>query len=205
MKEKLQEKLNKEYKDFGTITINDCHEEEVLISKIDYVKPIMNSISPLDNEEPIIIAKKGYYDDGYKIIDGYHRLKSKISKGDTSIKTIVLNSYYINRKEDTLFSFLEKLVGKNIKFIDSNSLVVDSEYYQIIENEGCGGCSSGWSSITVLPEYINKKIEIEKVESVGEDEQDEYELFINGKKVAYVDTGYGNGYYGGDFEIHLIK
>lgn len=203
MKKELEKKLNIEYKNMGTITINELHKEVIDISKIKYVSSIMDEIEPLENNEPIVIGLE--WSGTYKIIDGYHRIKNKLIKNEKNIDAFILDKYSIKRKTDTLFSFLEKLVGKNIKFINSNLFVVDKIYYQIEENEGCGGCSSGWSSIEVLPEFINKTIKIKKVESIGEDDSDEYDLFINGEKIAKVDTGYGNGYYGGDFEINLIN
>ena len=83
-------------------------------------------------------------------------------------------------------------------------ILVDNKKYLIVENEGCGGCGNGWSSIKVVNDYINKPIKIKTVESNEENDSDEYKLIINGDHVADVDTGWGNGYYGGDFEIELI-
>lgn len=199
----IEKKLNIEYKNIGTISIQELHESVIDISKIEYVNSIMDKILPLESDEPVILGKK--YNDNYVIIDGYHRIKDKLLKKDTNINAYILDKYSIKRETDTLFGFLEKLVGKNIKFIDSNLFIVDNIHYQIKENEGCGGCSSGWSSIEVLPEFIDKTINIKKIESIGKYDSDEYDLVINGKKIAKVDTGYGNGYYGGDFEIKLIN
>lgn len=201
--EEIEKKLNIEYKNIGTISIKGLHKGVINISKIEYVDSIMNKISPLESNEPIIVGKK--WNDNYVIIDGYHRVKDKLLKNDTTINAFILDNYNIKRESDTLFGFLEKLVGRDIIFIDSNLFIVDNIHYQIEENEGCGGCSNGWSSIEVLPEFIDKKINIKKIESIGKDGDDEYDLVINGEKIARVDTGYGNGYYGGDFEINLIN
>lgn len=197
----LSKKLNKEYKNIGKISVTESHEEDISVSNIEYVKSIMDIIKPLKIEEPIIVSKYWRSDD-YIVIDGYHRLKSKIQDGIKKIKVIVLDKYTIHRKSDTLFNFFENLVGKTVKFIGNEIFMVDGKYYEIKGNEGCGGCSNGWSSIEVLSDFINKNIEIKTVKSVGKDDSDLYDLYINDKLVANVDTGYGNGYYGGDFEIY---
>lgn len=205
MKE-LEDKLNKEYQHIGKIIIKEMHNDNILISDIDYIPSVMVKIKPLDIDEPIIVAKKYHYSEKYDLIDGYHRLKSKILKGN-SVDVIILDDYDLKRKYDTLFSFLEQFVGKSIKFLDDTLVLVDDRYYQIESNEGCGGCSNGWSSLDILPEFLNKKITIKSIESKdsGKEYDDIYELVINGKVIAKVDTGYGNGYYGGDFVINHIS
>jgi hypothetical protein len=201
----LETKLNKEYEGLGIIKINSCHEETLKINDIDYLQSIMGTLEPLNSDEPIVVAKSWRKE--YKLIDGYHRLKNKISIGSDSINTIVLDDYKLNRINDCLFNFLEKTVGKTIKFTDSNTLVIGGKIYLIEDNEGCGGCSSGWSSIEVLPDFLNKEIKVKTIESKdsGKEYDDVYSLYINGNKVARVDTGYGNGYYGGDFEVKHIN
>ena len=64
---------------------------------------------------------KNYYDK-YTIVDGYHRTKDKILKGEQNIGVIVLDEYNLSRKNDTLFSFLEELKGETIKFINDELL-----------------------------------------------------------------------------------
>lgn len=206
--QKLEKELNIEYEKVGNIEIRKAHEDTILLSEIEYVNEIMEVISPLEIDKPVIVSET--YHDTYKIIDGYHRIKNKILNKELNVDVIILDEYNIERKNDTLFSFLETLTGKTIKFLRDNLLLVDNKHYQIEENEGCGGCSSGWSIISVLPEFINKEIEIKTIKQVFEketysEESDEYDLFINDKKIADVDTGWGNGYYGGDFEIKLIN
>jgi hypothetical protein len=200
----IENKLNKEYEHIGVISIRKSHDEIFDISEIEYIESIMDKISPLKNDEPVVLAKKYSWEEKYKIIDGYHRIKDKLSNRESSINAIILDDYSIKRKTDNLFDFLKGLLGKEITFIDSNLFITDGHYYQIVENEGCGGCGNGWSSIEVLPEYINKKIKIKKIASVGDEDSDEYDLVINDKKIAKVDTGWGNGYYGGDFEVNII-
>ncbi len=201
--QKLEEELNKEYEKIGSISIKKAYEDVIPLSSIEYVNDIMALVSPLENTKPIIVSK--HYNNRYKIIDGYHRIKNKILNKEINVDVIVLDEYSIKRKNDTLFSFLETLKGRTIKFLSDCLLLVDSKYYQIEENEGCGGCSNGWSSIKILPDFINKEIKIETIKSIGDNYSDEYKLSINDKIVADVDTGWGNGYYGGDFKINLIN
>jgi hypothetical protein len=199
--EKLIEKLNKEYKNIGVISISKMHQKDVQISSIDYVKNIMDIIEPLTVDEPIIVAKT-WRNDNYVLIDGYHRLKSKILDGGGNIEAIILDDFLIKRKYDTLFEFLSGLIGSKLNFKSEELILVDGKYFEIKANEGCGGCGNGWSSIKVLLSFINKEIVVKTIESKDEN-GDTYNLYINGEKVAEVDTGYGNGYYGGDFEVFI--
>ena len=89
-KELLEKKLNAEYKNIGTISIKQLHEQEISISEIVYVKEIMNIIEPLKIEEPIIVYKRYSFSDDYIVLDGYHRLKSKIQNNISKINVIVL-------------------------------------------------------------------------------------------------------------------
>ena len=201
--EEIQNKLNEEYKSNGVISIRKMHEENIPISNISYIKDLMNKVSPLDIKDPIVVAKS-YGKNNYKLIDGYHRLKDRIIKNELNIKCIVLDDYGINYTNDTLYDFLETLIGKTITFISDYEIKVDDKLYIIEPNEGCGGCSNGWSSIEMLSKYQNEAIQIKIIESKKINE-DVYDLFINNQKIAKIDTGYGNGYYGGDFIIKLIK
>lgn len=193
---KIVEKLNNEYGNIGTISVEDMSTESLEPRQIEYVQSIMDNVTPLDSDEPIVVGLE--YGD-FKLIDGYHRLKSRIL-AKTSINAIILKRYRIYRKSDNLFGFMSSLVGKTIKFLENNTFELDGKLYYIKENEGCGGCGNGWSSFKLLPKFINRKINIKTVTS-KDSEYDKYELFINGKLFANVDTGWGNGYYGGDFEI----
>jgi len=202
MKE-LEDKLNIEYKDFGIIDIKEMHEEIIFANDIEYIDSIIAKIEPLESDEPIIVSKS--WKKEYKLIDGYHRLKNKILKNEP-VKAIILDNYSISRKNDSLIEFLKTLVGKTIQFTSSTELLVDDKLVLIEENEGCGGCGNGWSSINVLENFIGKNIKVKNVEDKSkEKESDEYELYINDELVAEVNTGWGNGYYGGDFTINLLN
>lgn len=198
--EELENKLNKEYKNIGTIKINEIHEDVLDIKDIAYVSSIMQVINPLDIDTPIVVAKS--WRDNFTLIDGYHRLKNKIKNGETQIKVVILDDYKLSRKNDTFLEFIKSLVGQKIKFIDDEIVVVEGAYYEIRPNEGCGGCSSGWSSLDIKKEAVNKEMVVKTVDS-KEQYEDVYDLYINGEIIAIVDSGYGNGYYGGDFEVFI--
>ena len=204
--EELKQKLDKEYKELGEINMGNVTKKTIKVSDIKYINDIMSNVEPVEDNDLIVVAEN--WDDNYYVIDGYHRLKRKLLDGVESIEVLLIDNFSIKRNHDNLFGFLEGLAGKSIKFVNSNLILVDNKLYQIEENEGCGGCSNGWSSIVVLDEFINKEINIEDVKQGYKNdgyENDEYELFINGIKIADVDTGWGNGFYGGDFKINLIN
>ena len=204
--EKLQKKLNEEYADVGTITISDASQALVMPKEIQFVESIMEFTQALDSDEPIVVAQDSY---GYYLIDGYHRLKKHLENRDTAISVIVLEDYELERLDDNLFDFISRLVGKTICALDNYTFSVDGRLFYIKTNEGCGGCGNGWSDLKILPEFISKGIKIQDVRMEpptgdSEDEDvydDEYDLYINGKLFARVDAGWGNGYYGGDFDI----
>ena len=202
MIDKIEKKLNKEYKYFGSIEISELHLDIVDVDRINYVGVIMDSVEPITVDEPIILAEDC---EAYFVIDGYHRLKNKILNREKTIKCIILDEYIIKRKNDRLLHFIESLIGKTIMFISDTVFVMEGAYYVIEENEGCRGCSNGWSKIEVLPQFIYKKIKIKSVMAVEETEGDDiYDLIINDNVVAKVNTGWGNGYYGGDFNVGVV-
>ena len=118
------------------------------------------------------------------------------------------------------------LIGKSIIKVEEKTLETDygykfsSEGYvltcndgtiiEVATNEGCGGCSNGWSSFDDLKKLednnnVITNIKVEYSNEVWED--DEFKMFIyyedgtinelNG------DDGYGNGYYGGGFYVTI--
>jgi len=214
--EALEDKLNKEYAEIGKIKIYEMSEIELVgMSNINYIKSIMKSIEPLDSLEPIVLAKDGY-SNKLKIVDGYHRVKKAILENKKEIKSIILESYVITRNDsDTLFGFLKKQIGKSITFVEDKVIKIEDVFYSIVPNEGCGGCSNGWSKIEINKKFLKKTIKITSVGNIpikiksihGENSYNEdcYILTINDKKVGLIDTGWGNGYYGGDFKINRIN
>ena len=98
------------------------------------------------------------------------------------------------------------------------------------ENEGCGGCGNGWSSIdlkclennhnvitNVITEYEfdiaqRHKNNIKDFDIWNYDEDDRFKIFVyyedslwnrNSREVIQGEDGYGNGYYGGGFYITI--
>ncbi len=178
------------------------HEDSIDINDIEYVKEIMDAVEPLAIDKKIVVAKNEYsFKTGrhFKLIDGYHRLKSKLELGG-NIEVYVIDEYTIDHVQDNFYSFIESCVGKKIKFLSNNSIEVGNDIYTIKPNEGCGGCSNGWSEIEVYKGSINNDIILSSVDKKDID-TDIYTLILNNESVATVDNGYGNGYYGGDFTI----
>ena len=197
----LTAKLNREYKTIGEISIREADQRDVQIKDIKYSDSILSSIEPLVSEEPIVIAKDGWCDE-YIIIDGHHRFKHLKETGEV-INVICLLSYSIRRTSDYLLSFLEQNLGADICFSSDELMSVNNTLLEIVPNEGCGGCSNGWSEFTLVEGIVGKSMTIQSVEVRNEDD-DVYDLFINDVHIANVNTGWGNGYYGGDFTINII-
>lgn len=200
----LENKLNKEYKHIGKIKIDWMIEDKIDIEEISYVSNIMETITPLEIDDPIVVSKHWNW---YKLIDWYHRLKSKLEKWESFIDAYVLDRYTLSRNNDTLLEFMKSLVWKTILFKSDEIFVVWNKTYYIEANEWCGWCGNGWSSIDIVTDFLDKKIKIKTVESIKkeDDYEDIYHLSINWIIVAKVDTWWGNWYYGWDFEINLIN
>ena len=116
------------------------------------------------------------------------------------------------------------LIGKSISKVESKK--VKDEYddlvdgyvltcndrtiIEVVTNEGCGGCSNGWSSFNDLKklEENNNIITNIKVEYSKDGwEDDEFKMFVyyeDGQiNELNGDDGYGNGYYGGGFYVTI--
>jgi len=202
LKEKLELLLNEEYKLIWNIKIDGVSEETVEIEKINYIRYIIDNAEPNPSNENIIVSRT--FSGQINLIDWYHRLKHKIINGERNIQCYVLDWYKIQRYNDVLFDFIERLKWSEIEFIWDLRLKVNDSVYLIEENEWCWGCSSGRSSFELTEWMINKKIVVDTVtrENVYEDL---YDLVINGEIIAHVDQWYGNGYYWGDFEVYLVS
>ena len=133
------------------------------------------------------------------------------------------------------------LIGKSIKevnYIERKGwnagkwelICNDNTKIIVEENEGCGGCGNGWSSIdlkclennhnvitNVITEYefdIAKRNK-EKIKDYRDGnyyEDDRFKIFVyyedslynqNSREVIQGEDGYGNGYYGGGFYITI--
>lgn len=197
----LENKLNKEYEWIWKISIKKAYKDDINTGDLSFVENIMNIVEPLDIDTPIVVAKS--YPNKYIIVDWYHRVKSWLLSWKLLFKSVVLENYNINRVNDNLFEFLSCKVWKTITFIDEYIIKVWDKLYQILPNEWCWWCSNWWSSIEILEWYINKKMVVKDIKQDYIDD-DVYSLYINWNKVAEVDTGRWNGYYGWDFEIAQI-
>ena len=133
------------------------------------------------------------------------------------------------------------LIGKSIKKVNYTErkgwtagywelICNDNTKIIVAENEGCGGCGNGWSSIdlkclennhnvitNVITEYefdIAKRHreEINNFDVWDYDEDDRFKIFVyyedslwnrDSREVIHGEDGYGNGYYGGGFYITI--
>ena len=122
--------------------------------------------------------------------------------------------------------------GKDFKFLIGKSIIkvenkkIKDEYGDLVDgyvltcsdrtiievatNEGCGGCSNGWSSfddLKKLEENNNIITNIKVQYSKDYWENDEFQMFVyyeDGQiNELNGDDGYGNGYYGGGFYVTI--
>lgn len=105
----------------------------------------------------------------------------------------------------------ELLIGRKVK-VDGDNLILDNGIIlEVIANEGCGGCSSGWYSITKLNEVdnaiTNVEFECDSIEASKENDYSDtsYKIFVFCEdtriNLLQVDGSDGNGYYGTGYEI----
>lgn len=106
------------------------------------------------------------------------------------------------------------LIGKKIievregDYSEYELVCDDGTIIEFDTNEGCGGCSNGWSSIDDLKILENSNNAITNVEcQYNENDEDLFTLFIyyeNGTiNKLKGNEGYGNGYYGGGFYVTI--
>lgn len=124
-----------------------------------------------------------------------------------------LNRYskykYDNHFDGDGFDFL---IGLSIVDVIGNTLVLSNGYkLHLYENEGCGGCSNGWSELPNLELLKNTdniitdvKVDYNK-NYFGDTEEFKVFVLYHDKRFDIVleggDDGYGNGYYGGGFYL----
>ncbi|HEQ2267474.1 TPA: hypothetical protein VEU46_000471 [Streptococcus pyogenes] len=102
----------------------------------------------------------------------------------------------------------EKLVGKRLKSIDDEKIVLaDGTVIKIELNEGCGGCGNGWSELNITTENPNLEFAVMGVEYTEKYSEwdDEFKIFVymtdNSVIEIYGYDGVGNGYYGYGFWV----
>lgn len=106
----------------------------------------------------------------------------------------------------------ELLLGRKVKVEDDNLILDNGIILEINPNQGCGGCGSGWYSITKLNEVDNAITNVEficdeKTEYKADDTSYKIFVFCEDKRInlLQVDGSDGNGYYGTGYEIAVKK
>lgn len=121
------------------------------------------------------------------------------------------------------------LIGKSIIKVDKTKLddgygdlvdgyiltCKDGTIIEIANNEGCGGCSNGWSNFDDLKKLEENNNVITNIIVEYEESDDWFYASDNFTMFVYYedntinqlngDDGYGNGYYGGGFYITINK
>ena len=106
------------------------------------------------------------------------------------------------------------LIGKRIVKVTGDTYCFKlttsgNEVITITTNEGCGGCSNGWSDLPNLKLLEDADNVIMNVTSEYRDcYSDEFKLFVychNTMLEVQGDDGYGNGYYGGGFWVTIVN
>ena len=104
----------------------------------------------------------------------------------------------------------ELLMFHKIVKVENDTLFLDNGIkLEVLANEGCGGCSAGWYSVTELNEcdnvITNVEFECESSDEWGEDCS--YRIFVYAEdkkiKILQVDGSDGNGYYGTGYSIRV--
>lgn len=113
-------------------------------------------------------------------------------------------------REDDENEIAELLIGRKVK-VEGNNLILDNGIVlEIVANEGCGGCSSGWYHIEELNEVDNAITNVEFIVGIDKEKEDDisYKIFVFCEdtriKMLQVDGTDGNGYYGTGYEI-IVK
>lgn len=104
----------------------------------------------------------------------------------------------------------ELLIGRKVK-VDGDNLILDNGIIlEVVANRGCGGCSSGWYSITKLNEVDNAITNVEfdmDGQCASQDDDTSYKIFVFCEdtriQLLQVDGSDGNGYYGTGYEIFV--
>lgn len=114
-----------------------------------------------------------------------------------------------NLSSDELADLLKELVGMKITSIYDELIVLeDGTRIEIDINEGCSGCSSGWSELSIVNAMNSVDLDaaIMNVEySQDNGSSDKFKIFIylaNNETIELDgDDGFGNGYYGSGFWV----
>ena len=111
-----------------------------------------------------------------------------------------------NLTSEELADLWRELIGVRITSINEELIVLeDGTSIEIEINEGCEGCSNGWSELSVA-KSANHDAAIMNVEYVEDRKSyDKFKIFIylaNNETIELDgDEGIGNGYYGSGFWV----
>ena len=99
------------------------------------------------------------------------------------------------------------MLYRKVEVVDDTTLKLDNgKVLEILANEGCGGCSAGWYSVTELNGCDNAitNVEFDK-ETLDQYGEMSYKIFVYAEnekiKLVQVDGDDGNGYYGTGYSI----
>ena len=104
------------------------------------------------------------------------------------------------------------LLFRKIVEVKGDTLILDNGIeLDVVANEGCGGCSSGWYYLTELNgcDNVITNVEFNCDDYDGNDEYYEtsYKIFVYAEnkkiKILQVDGSDGNGYYGTGYSIYV--
>lgn len=117
------------------------------------------------------------------------------------------NEIYFS-EEDKIKELL--LYRKIVKVSDDTLFLDNGVELEILPNEGCGGCSNGWYSISELNDcdnvITNVEFSCENIEN-GYYDDTSYKIFVYAEdkkiKIVQVDGSDGNGYYGTGYSIRV--
>lgn len=103
------------------------------------------------------------------------------------------------------------LLYRKVVKVENDTLYLDNgTELEICPNQGCGGCNSGWYSITELNECNNVITNVEfSCENIDDGyDSTSYKIFVFAEdkkiKAVQVDGTDGNGYYGTGYSI-IVK
>lgn len=121
------------------------------------------------------------------------------------------NSHTYTLRYDEEEKIKELLMFRKIIRVDNNTLYLDNGIeLEILPNEGCVCCSSGWYGIEEINGCDNAITNVEfECECTDEEWQEDYsyKIFVYAEdtkiKIAQVDGSDGNGYYGTGYEIRV--
>lgn len=105
----------------------------------------------------------------------------------------------------------ELLIGRKVQTVSHDTLILDDgTTLQVIPNDGCGGCSSGWFEVDFLNGVDNAIMSVEFIE-IEKGYDDVYQIFVYtegvqvGETIVSVTGDVGNGYYGAGYSIYVTR